>query len=228
VARKDQGEASAKPERGKRNFFKIILAIGGLATLGSIASALRILAFVPPPSQGSTNQPLAWPRVKLVNVFSLKSGKPLQFNYPLTDTPNVLLKVGQRAENGVGPDSDIVAFSVVCQHLGCIYAAVPSGASPPCAPSHTSATAEGYCCCHGGVYDLVQGARVIGGPPPRPVPPVILEYDETTGDIYAVGMGPPTIFGHGSPGTEDPALVLKHDLEGGEIVTESTVFLGTQ
>jgi hypothetical protein len=67
---------------------------------------------------------------------------------------------------------------------------------------------------------------VIGGPPPRAVPRVLLEYDEATGDVYAVGMGPPTIFGHGPPGTTDPESVLRYDLEGGEIVTEETVFSG--
>jgi arsenite oxidase small subunit len=226
--RRLQSEELAKTGKNKRNFFKIILAVGGLATLGSIASTLRILGFVPPPTQGASNQTLAWPRIKLVNIAAIDSSKPLRFNYPLVDTPNVLVKVGQKVENGVGPDSDIVAYSDVCQHLGCFYAVLSPSASPPCNSSYTARGWEGYCCCHGGQYDLANGAKVIGGPPPRPVPAVILEYDKNTGDIYAMGMGPPTIFGHGPPGTTDPALVLSNDLEGGEIVTEATVFAGTQ
>jgi len=214
--------------KSRRNSIKIILALGGLATLGSIASTLRILGFIPPPTQGTSSQALAWPRIKLVNIAAIDSSKPLWFNYPLVDTPNVLLKVGQKAENGVGPDSDIVAYSNVCQHLGCFYGVLLSGSSPPCNLSYKARGMEGYCCCHGGQFDLVNGAKVIGGPPPRPVPVVMLEYDKNSGDIYAVGMGPPTIFGHGPPGTTDPPLVLKHDLEGGELVTEATVFAGTQ
>jgi len=207
----------------KRNFLKLILTLGGLATVGSVASMFRILAFVPSPNAGSTVT-LAWPVIKIANVSTLDPTTPLRFNYPLVETPSVLLKLGQQAENGVGPNSDIVAFSNVCQHLGCIYSVLTAGTSPPCNQSFKSVAPQGYCCCHGGQYDFVHGAKVIGGPPPRPVPMVTLKYDSTTGDIYAIGMGAPTIFGHGTPGTTDSASVLQGDLTGGTIVTDSTVF----
>ncbi len=222
-----EGEEGKLPEKGKskRNFLKVVLAVAGLATLGSIASVFRLLGFVPPPSHGTT---LAWPRVKVANAASIDPMKPLRFKYPLVDTPNILVRLGQKADDGVGPDSDIVAYSAVCQHLGCLYSVVPAGSSPPCNSSYMVPGPEGYCCCHGGQYDLVHRAKVIGGPPPRPVPPVMLEYDQSTGNIYAVGMGGPTIFGHGPPGTTDPALVLQYDLQGGDLVTEVTVLSGTQ
>jgi arsenite oxidase small subunit len=214
-----------KPDRSgsRRNFLKLVLTLGGLATVGSVASMFRILAFVPPPNAGST-APLAWPVVKIANISTLDPTTPLRFNYPLVETPSVLLKLGLQAENGVGPDSDIVAFSNVCQHLGCIYAVLPTGTSPPCNQSFKSVAPQGYCCCHGGQYDFVHGAKVIGGPPPRPVPMVMLKYDSTTGDISAIGMSAPNIFGHGTPGTTDPASVLQDDLTGGTIVTDATVF----
>ncbi len=202
-----------------------MMAVGAVVTVGSLASAFRILTFVPPPSRGTTTEALAWPRVNLGNISSLGSA-PLRFYYPLVDTPNVLVKIGSPADDGVGPNSDIVAYSDVCQHLGCFYAVVPAGTSPPCAPNYRPAATEGYCCCHGGEYDLAHGAKVIGGPPPRPVPRVILEFNSATGDIFAVGMTGPTIFGHGPPGTMDPAQVLTYDLQGGEIVTDATVFSG--
>jgi arsenite oxidase small subunit len=217
-----------KTGKNKRNFLKTILALGGLATIASIASTLRLLGFIPPPTQGTSAETLTWPRIRLINIAAIDPSKPLRFNYPLVDTPNVLLKAGHVTANGVGPDSDIVAYSVVCQHLGCFLGVLSSGQSPPCNPSYKASGAEGYCCCHGGQYDFLNDAKVIGGPPPRPVPAVMLEYETSTGDVYAVGMSPPTIFGHGPPGTTDPALVLKHDLEGGELVTGATVFAGTQ
>ena len=34
---------------------------------------------------------------------------------------------------------------------------------------------------------------------------------------------PPTIFGHGPPGTTDPTQVMQYDLQGGDLVTQSTV-----
>jgi arsenite oxidase small subunit len=223
-AKATDDEASEKAG-SKRNFLKLILTLGGVATLSTFTSVFRILEYVPAPGQGSrTTVALAWPEIKLVNISTLDSSKPLRFNYPLVDTPCVLVKCGQKADNGVGPDSDIVAFNDICQHLGCFYAVLPQGSSPPCDKSFQATVPQGYCCCHGGQYDFVHAGSVIGGPPPRNVPQVVLRYDDNTGDIYAVGMGAPTIFGHGPPGTTDPSLVLKYDLTGGTVVTDATVF----
>ena len=214
-----------KPDGGKRNFLKLILTLGGLATVGSFASMFRILEFVPAPNAGAiTTAALAWPSIKITNISSLELSTPLSFNYPLVETPNILVKLGVKAEGGVGPDGDIVAFSQVCQHLGCIYGFVASGSAPACNGSYKVSGPSGYCCCHGSIYDLVDGAKVISGPAPRPVPQVTLMYDSSTGDIYAVGMGPPTIFQHGPPGTSNPASVLQDDLTGGTLVTDDTVF----
>jgi len=222
---KGEGEKLGDQRRGRRNFLKLILTLGGLATVGSFSSMFRILMFVPPANAGATtNVPLAWPSIKIANVSTLDPTTPLRFNYPLVDTPCVLLKVGQKADNGVGPDSDIVAFSDICQHLGCFYAVLPTGSSPPCNNSYKASGPVGYCCCHGSIFDFVNAAKVTGGPSPRPVPQVILNYDSATGDINAVGMTAPTIFGHGPPGTSDPSLLLQYDLTGGDIVTEATVF----
>jgi arsenite oxidase small subunit len=218
--------------RGRRGFFRLTLAAAGVVTLAGLGSFLRYLMFIPPPTlsgqvevSGNLIQP-SWPRVKLLNLKTLESLKPVRFNYPLVNTPNFLVKLNVKADNGIGPDGDIVAYSSLCQHLGCYIAFQPSGASPPCDPTYKTSTSEGYCCCHGGEYDFTQGGKVIGGPPPRPVPHVLLEYDKTTGDIYAVGMSEPTIFGHGPPGTTNAGSVLSYDLQGGEIVTDETVFSG--
>jgi len=211
----------ARKHGSKRNFLKLLLTLGVISTVGSLASLFRVLNYLPPPVQTG---PLAWPVVTLGNISSLDPTTPLRFNYPLVDTPAVLLKCGVAAENGVGPDSDIVAFSNLCQHLGCVYATLPVGASPPCNSSFVAPIPQGYCCCHGGQYDFLEAAKVVGGPPPRPVPQVVLKYDSSTGDISAVGMAPPTIFGKGPPGTSDPALVLQYDLTGGDLVTQETVF----
>jgi arsenite oxidase small subunit len=210
-----------KKRNNKRNFIKLVLTFGGIATVGSVASLFRILEYVPPP-QGS-GVPVAWPDVKVTNVSALTNNVPLRFNYPLVDTPCVMMKVGQAADGGVGPDSDIVAFSDLCQHLGCFYAVLAPGASPPCDQTFKAQAPQGYCCCHGGQYDFLHGAKVISGPPPRAAPQVTLRYDNGTGDIFATAMGSPTIFGHGPAGTSDPALVLQYDMIGGSVVTDATV-----
>ncbi len=200
----------------RRNFLKLAAAGGATITIIALTSSIKALTFIP----GGT-APLSWPRITITNIKSLQLLTPITFYYPLTDTPNMLVKLGVAAENGVGPDQDIVAFSGICQHLGCFYGFVPPKGSPSCNKSYVALIPEGYCCCHGSQYDFTHGAAVIGGPAPRPVPQVQLEYNTSTGDISAVAMGPPTIFGHGPPGTTDPALVLQYDLQGGQVVSNS-------
>jgi arsenite oxidase small subunit len=160
----------------------------------------------------ATSAAATFPKVLVTNVGSLQVNKPVTFNYPLDDEPSILVKVGQKAAGGVGPDGDIVAFSNICQHLGCVYGFQAPGTSPPCSTSFVAKGPMGYCCCHGSQYDFLNGAAVIGGPAPRPVPAVKLEVD-STGNIYAIGMDPPAIFGHNT-GSND----VSNDLQGGTLV----------
>ena len=58
-------------------------------------------------------------------------------------------------------DQGIVVYSRQCMHLGCAVEVKPY-------PSKNLQEAA-VCPCHGGVYDLTQGARVADGPPPAPL-----------------------------------------------------------
>ena len=202
----------------RRNFLKLAAAAGGAITIAAIASSIKAGVFVP---QEATVK--EWPVIKITNINQLTTQTPVIFNYPLANTPNILVKLGESAQNGIGPDGDIVAYSSICQHLGCQFSYVKTGASPVCNANYKAAFPIGYCCCHGTQYDFVHGATVIGGPAPRPVPMVQLQFDSATGDISAVGMTAPTIFGHGPPGTSNPKLVKQYDLQGGDVVTQATV-----
>jgi len=219
---KPQGPQAPLPiqTRGlsRRQFLKLAAAAGGAVTVGAVLSTLKAGTFVPPPTAVA-----AWPVIMVTNISSLTNLVPLVFYYPLTNTPNYLVKLGQPATGGVGPDSDIVAFSAICQHLGCIYGFVAPSGSPPCNSSFKAVVPMGYCCCHGSQYNFLEGAKVIGGPAPRSVPMVQLQFDSSTGNITAVGMNPPTIYGYGPPGTTDPKLVMEYDLQAGNLVTQSTV-----
>ena len=213
----------------RRDFLKSTLVAGAVLTVAGLASVLRIFSYMAQPgtgAPGTTTTELSWPRFKLLNIGTLQLLKPVSFNYPLVNTPNYLVKLGVKAENGVGPDGDVVAFSAICQHLGCYYSFQPPGTSPSCNTTYKSPGPEGYCCCHGSEYDFTRNAAVASGPAPRPVPRAMLEFDSKTGDIYVVGMSPPNIYGHGPAGTTDPAEVLKYDLQGGDAVTEATLFSG--
>lgn len=176
-------------------------------TTGSSVSSTQTISLPPPATSG-------FPVILVSNISNLQVGSVVTFNYPLQETPNILVKLGLKADGGVGPDNDIVAFSQICQHLGCIYAFLPEGSSPSCNSSYSASGPVGYCCCHGSVYDLVDAAKVTGGPAPRPVPQVILYFDSPTGNIYATGMTPPTIFGYDT-GSSD----VSNDLIGGTLVS---------
>ena len=234
------GREATEKDDARRQFLKISLTVGLALAVGGIASVARSLfsPLAPEPgapsstqtvtetvvvgstgtqassSASATGAPSPFPRVLVANISDLSGGQTVDFNYPLDNTPNLLAKLGQAAEGGVGPNGDIVAFSQICQHLGCIWGYVPTSGSPKCNSSFTASAPVGYCCCHGSVYDLADGAEVTGGPAPRPVPQVTLEFDSSTGDIYATGMGPPTIFGHDT-GSND----VLEDLQGGTLVS---------
>lgn len=161
-------------------------------------------------SETSSTASSPFPKYLVANISSVTENTPVYFNYPLEETPSILVKMGVKGTGGVGPDGDIVAFSQVCQHLGCDVGYVASGGSPACDSSYKATGPEAYCCCHGSVYDLTDAAKVVSGPAPLPLPQVTLEYDASTGDIYAVGMGPPTIFGYHT-GSDN----VLYDLQGG-------------
>jgi arsenite oxidase small subunit len=213
-------------DRERRNFLKATvvasaaLAIGGMAAVAKVAdetggdttSTTGVLAFPRYLIQDSTTGQTA-------NIKTLQTNQYLTFNYPLDNEPNFIMKLGVPAVNGVGPDGDIVAFSDTCQHLGCPPGFVyPGGPGPFCNTSYSGKRPVMYCCCHGSIYDVTNAAKVIGGPAPYPVPQVMLEVDAGTGDIYAVGMGPPTIYQHGTPGSTD----VTADLQGGTLVGSSS------
>ncbi|MBB5868984.1 Rieske Fe-S protein [Allocatelliglobosispora scoriae] len=71
-------------------------------------------------------------------------------------------------------DGTLVAYSSVCTHLAC---AVLWRAD-------RGTEGELLCPCHEGVFDARTGA-VTAGPPPRPLPKVLLE--ERADGIYAIG-----------------------------------------
>jgi len=112
-------------------------------------------------------------RVKVANVRDLAVGRPLTASY--MGRPIVVLKLGEPAQGGVGPDRDIVAFSTLCTHMGGGLLYDPANKTLVC-PLHYS------------VFDPARGGMVVIGHATEYLPQVILEYDERTGDIYAVGF----------------------------------------
>ncbi len=198
----------------RRTFIKGLIGASIITSIASISSVGSYISSPPPHALPK------YPRVKIANIKDLKNGSFMRFCYPLTGIPNLLIKAGKPVENGIGPDKDIVAFNAICQHLGCII----SDYYPDKEPYFNKYSNVLVCICHLSVYDVANNAKVLAGPAPRRVPRVLLEYDEKTGDIYAVGMEGPVLLGKGPAGKEGVNLEdnLRPGFTGGEIVDEKT------
>lgn len=123
---------------------------------------------------------------------ALKVGDPMILAYPM-DPKTKVIKSGE-AKNTVllaryAPETldpevakhaveGIVAYSAVCTHLGCVVS------------QWVAEKGAALCPCHGGIYDLARGARVIAGPVPRPIPQLPLKVEG--GVLVAAGdfLGP--------------------------------------
>jgi arsenite oxidase small subunit len=118
-----------------------------------------------------------YPDVVIANLADVKSGEPIFFEYPQAGQKNMLVKIDKMAEEGIGPDSDIVAFSTACSHMG--------------APLDNVYNHEfgilGPCPLHFTTFDLSKSGMNVMGKASDPLPQVALAVDDN-GDIRAVGM----------------------------------------
>jgi Rieske Fe-S protein len=122
------------------------------------------------------------------------------FDYPLTNEPNMLINLGAPGPNGAGPQQSLVAFSALCQHLGCQPPSL-SYYPPGTCGSYYGGRAIIHCVCHGSTYDPAVaapggGATLVVGPALVSLPQTVLEWDGSTDFLYAVGVLGPPVFGH--------------------------------
>jgi len=202
----------------KRNVLKL-LAVGGLIGAGAGGLVGGSLQYLQPPAIGLSS----YPRVQLLDVdgspltvpkveaeYNVGTPDLYLFNYPLRNEPNFLLNLypangsppsasnpgAANVPGGVGTYGSIVAFSGICQHLGC---SVPSLAFYPpgtCPKSFGAVNFYLHCSCHGSTYDASRGASNLTGPAVRPLPQVTLEWRSADDSLWAVGMTGPPVMGH--------------------------------
>jgi Rieske Fe-S protein len=109
---------------------------------------------------------LAYPPKKIDGAELLMPGSSLNFNYPGTSDPAVLVRA---------VDGEYFAYSRKCAHLGC---SIDFDSQRRCL----------VCPCHRGAYDARTG-HVIFGPPPRPLDQITLQM-RAGGELWAVGRTP--------------------------------------
>lgn len=118
-----------------------------------------------------------YPDVVIANLADLNPGEPIFFEYPQPGQRNMLVKLDQSAEEGIGPEGDVVAFSAACSHMG--------------APLDNVYNHEfgmlGPCPLHFSTFDLSKSGMNVMGKSSDPLPQVALAVDDN-GDIRAIGM----------------------------------------
>lgn len=218
-------DSSEDVDETKRNILKL-LAVAGIVGAGAGGLVGGTLQFVQPPVVGISS----YPRTQLLDVdgsalttakveaeYNVGTASLYIFNYPLRNEPNFLLNLSPvngespsasnpgawQVYGGVGTHGSIVAYSAICQHLGCPAPAIayyPPGTCPQTFPSPTNPSGSFYlhCSCHGSTYDVTSQAGNLTGPAVLPLPQVILEADPNTGNLFATGMTPssPPVNGH--------------------------------
>ena len=212
--------AASEPEvdETKRNVLKLAV-VAGVLGVGVGASVEGALQYAQPAVEGLSSYPMvrlldtdgtALTVQKVLDEYDGNTAELLLFNYPLTNEPNFLLNLAPDATNvagGIGPQNSIVAFSAICQHLGC---PAPSLSyyppNNPCPQTFGGLRFYLHCQCHGSTYDVTRGAAVLTGPAAQPLPQVLLITDEPSGsppqypsgNLYAVGVAGPPVNGHAS------------------------------
>lgn len=152
---------------------------------GAVAAAgAAVVTVAPGEAQAApASAQLDYPSNKLSNVADLAVNEPVDIEYPDADSPGVLLKLGTAVEGGVGPDGDIVAYSVLCPHQGWFLNYNGDDRTFNC-PGHYSR------------YDAESGGQQIWGHATQNLPQFTLRVADN-GDIFAEGCSD-LIFGRPS------------------------------
>jgi arsenite oxidase small subunit len=137
-----------------------IVAGAAVAALGAAATAEA--------ASGTT-----YPTLRIIDLAKLKRNRPVNFAYPLEGQPNVLIDFGHAVPHGVGSSKGIVAYSTLCQHMGCGVV-------------YQSELREFVCPCHQSRYDPEREGSIIQGVTPRALPRVLLKVQK--GAVWAVGV----------------------------------------
>jgi arsenite oxidase small subunit len=114
-----------------------------------------------------------YPRLRIVSLTGLQVNRAVSFDYPLRGQVSMLLDLGRAVPEGIGPSGGIVAYSTLCQHMGC-----------PVAYDHGLRVFK--CPCHQTRYDPERLGSIVQGVATRALPRVLLEVRD--GAVYAIGI----------------------------------------
>lgn len=116
----------------RREFIK---AGSGGAVLSGAGLLAGGLSAAMPAEACTTRATLDYPEVALGQASALAINAALSFSFPDPRSPCALIRMGYAIPGGVGPDRDIIAYSILCSHMGCPVAYDPASRNFKC-PCH--------------------------------------------------------------------------------------------
>jgi len=168
------------------------VVVGGAAAVAGIAAGILIggnafpkletqtitkTVVKPEVQQVTVTQPVtsvqAYQKQKVANYSQLQVGNPIAVTY--MGYSAYIVRTGTPSIGGVGPNGDVVGYSALCVHMGGPVQYNPN-------------THCGVCPYHYSQYDVTRDGTPVIGHPNQYLPMLVLEYDSSTGDIYALGF----------------------------------------
>jgi Rieske Fe-S protein len=137
-------------EFDRRGFLDVLLTVGFVST--AVAIVYPVSRFLVPPASGEP----ATASAGAGKAAALKPNSARIFKFG--SRPGIVVRTA---------DGDLRAFNAVCTHLDCTVQLKPD-------------TAQLWCACHNGLYDL--GGNVVSGPPPRPLERFVVNLRGEPGD----------------------------------------------
>lgn len=157
----------------RRSFLKS--SGGAAAVVGTAGAALLPTSAQAAAQAGSTSTNLTYPKRNVGKADGMPVNQAVTFSYPDPSSPCVALRMGSAVPGGVGPNQDIVAYSILCTHMGCPVA-------------YESGTKVFKCGCHFSMFDAENGGQMVCGQATEDLPRVLLDYDAKTDSVNAVGV----------------------------------------
>lgn len=155
----------------RRSFLK---GSGIAAAIPLIGSTGNVLAKDNTPAS-NTGTTLAYPKVTTGNASQLPVNQAINFNYPDDNSPCAMIRMGKPVPGGVGPDKDIVAYSILCNHMGCALNYDPQSRTFKCP-------------CHFSIFDSEKEGQMVTGQATEDLPRILLSYNKDSGEIKATGV----------------------------------------
>lgn len=178
----------------RRKILKAGMGIAGVSLVGAMISTFGTIK--PQSSKANERKPIT-AGDKLVYAMGPKKGQVITLDsikldkgalaFPLgkEEHLNLIMIIHEVQSEFKAPThlswviNGIVAYSAICTHMGCTVDWHPKSQTPAPYP-HI------FCPCHQSMYNIFEGAKVVSGPAPRPLPQLPIKFSSNN-EIVADG-----------------------------------------